>query len=254
MGLVGYAMYYSASLGEALNRLARYGRILNEAVQYVLEEIDDATSLSCHVHPSLVALRHPIEAGAAAIVSIAREITASELVPLGIDFPTSKPDSLSYYRTVFSCPIRFDRPDAAIQFSSRQMQLPTAAADPTLTGYLDDLATMKLDELGEDGRDLVDRVRQELWAMLPGGRPDLWRTASEIGISARTLQRRLGEQGTSFSKVLDDLRRELSDELLADRKLAVSEVAFLLGYSEPSAFQRAFRRWRGVSPRRFRTG
>ncbi len=77
----------------------------------------------------------------------------------------------------------------------------------------------------------------------------MWGTASGLGISARTLQRRLRENGTSFSAVLEELRRELSGELLADKKLAVSDVALLLGYSEPSAFQRAFRRWRGVSPR-----
>ena len=76
--------------------------------------------------------------------------------------------------------------------------------------------------------------------------------AKEMGISERTLQRRLAEEGSSFSKVLDELRRDLADEFLVDRNLAVSEVAFLLGYSEPSTFYRAFRRWHDVSPREFR--
>jgi AraC-like DNA-binding protein len=121
-----------------------------------------------------------------------------------------------------------------------------------LVGYLDDLAAITLAPLEESDENMIAAVRRALWTMLPGGRPDLWRTAAGMGVSARTLQRRLGEEGSSFSRVLDELRRDLSDELLSDRKLSVAEVAFLLGYSEPSAFQRAFRRWRGVSPRRFR--
>ena len=157
------------------------------------------------------------------------------------------------YRAIFSCPVRFGSADARISFDEELLQLPTVAADPGLTSYLDDLATIKLDELGAEDASLVQRIRQQLWTALPSGRADLWRVASDLGMSARSLQRRLGEDGTSFSRVLDDLRRELSNELLEDRKLAVAEVAFLLGYSEPSAFQRAFRRWRGVTPRRYRT-
>jgi AraC-like DNA-binding protein len=159
------------------------------------------------------------------------------------------------YKRAFGCAVRFEQPTAAVLYSAEQMSLPIRLADPTLSGYLDDLASIKLGGLHDgDNQDLVSRVRQTLWDMLPGGRSDLWRTASAMGMSARTLQRRLGEQGTSFSRVLDDLRRELSDELLTGQRLAVSEVAFLLGYSEPRAFQRAFRRWRGVSPKKFRTG
>ena len=97
------------------------------------------------------------------------------------------------------------------------------------------------------------KLRRTLWSALPGGRPNLWRTAADMGISPRTLQRRLGEEHSSFSIVLDELRRDLSDELLSDRQLSVAQVAFLLGYSEPSAFRRAYRRWRGDSPRRYRS-
>jgi AraC-like DNA-binding protein len=84
--------------------------------------------------------------------------------------------------------------------------------------------------------------------------PSLDRVASTLGVSARTLQRQLREEGTSFAGVLTELRREMAPALLRDGRLAVSEVAFLLGYEDPSAFQRAFRRWFGRSPRAFRSG
>ena len=81
---------------------------------------------------------------------------------------------------------------------------------------------------------------------MPNGRPSIERTAREMGITVRTLQRRLGDEGSSFSTVLDTLRRDVTNELMADGKQPVADISFLLGYSEPSAFYRAYRRWRGV--------
>ena len=255
MGLVGYTMYYSRDLDEALCHLARYSRILTEAVRYEWQSEEGRKALVGYADPALVALRHPIEAGLSAIVAIAREIVGTRVCPAEVHLPTPEPEAelRKVYRNMFSCPVTFGSVDARVSFEEELLHLPTVAADPGLTNYLDDLATIKLDELGADNVSLVQRIRQQLWTALPSGRADLWRVSSDLGMSARTLQRRLGEEGTSFSKVLDDLRRELSNELLEDRKLAVAEVAFLLGYSEPSAFQRAFRRWRGVTPRRYRS-
>lgn len=252
LGLVGYAMHYSETLGGALNRLARYGRILSDAIQFEIVETDEQAVFVWQAHPSLVALRHPVELGVTLVVSIGREATSSGLVPLKVDLPSPRPESVDVYRSMFRCPVAFDQPVAAVTFSRQQMQIPTQSPDATLVGYLDELAAITLAPLEESDDSMIAAVRRVLWTMLPGGRPNLWRTAASLDISARTLQRRLGEDGSSFSRVLDELRRDLSDELLSDRKLSVAEVAFLLGYSEPSAFQRAFRRWRGISPRRFR--
>jgi AraC-like DNA-binding protein len=252
LGLVGYAMYHSDTLQGALNRFARYGRILSDAIQFEIADTEEQVVFIWQMPPSLVALRHPVETGVTLVVSIGREITGAELAPTSVELPSPRPEAVAPYRSMFRCPVAFDRPLASVTFSRAQLQLPTQAPDPTLIGYLDDLAAITLAPLEESDENMVAAVRRALWTMLPGGRPDLWRTAAGMGVSARTLQRRLGEEGSSFSRVLDELRRDLSDELLSDRKLSVAEVAFLLGYSEPSAFQRAFRRWRGVSPRRFR--
>jgi AraC-like DNA-binding protein len=251
MGLVGYSMYHSRDLRSALHRLAHYMRILSESVVFKIEESDRQAMLIWQVHPSMVALRHPVELGVTLVVTMAREITGVDIAPISIDLPSSRPESMTPYRTSFRCPISFSRPITSITFSQQQMDLPAAATDATLAGYLDELAAKTLAPLVERSKDLVTNVRYTLWSILANGRPDLGGVAKEMGISERTLQRRLAEEGSSFSKVLDDLRRDLADEFLVDRNLAVSEVAFLLGYSEPSAFQRAFRRWRGVSPRRF---
>ncbi len=250
LGLVGYAIYHSRDGRSALERFARYVRILSEAVRFRVEEGPQTVVLTWEVHPALTEMRHPIESGVSLIVALGRDITGTDLKPLAIDLPGARPADTDDYLDFFGCPVRFGRPSAAVTLSREQADLPTRAPDATLVGYLDDLAAIKLNPLREHEETMVEAVRRVLWTMLPGGRPDLWRTAGELGVSVRTLQRRLGEEKSSFSKVLDELRKDLSDELLADRKLSVSEVAFMLGYSEPSAFQRAYRRWWGVSPRR----
>ncbi len=250
IGLVGYAIYHSRDGRTALQRFARYLRILSEAVRFRVESRPDSVIITWSIHPALAAIRHPVEAGVALIVALGRDITGVDIKPLAVDLPGTRPDDPSEYRAYFGGPVRFGRPVAAVTLSREQANLPTREPDATLVGYLDELAAINLNPLEDHAETMVDAVRRTLWSMLPGGRPDLWRTAEELGVSVRTLQRRLGEEGTSFSKVLDDLRRDLSRELLTDRKLSVSEVAFMLGYSEPSAFQRAYRRWWGASARR----
>jgi AraC-like DNA-binding protein len=252
LGLLGYTVYYSRDLIDALRRFARFGKILSEAIQFKIVETNTQATLSWQAHPSLVVLKHPVEAGVALIVAVAREITATDLEPISVELPSPEPDTVAAYDSVFRCPVSFGRADGSVTFSRQQMTLPVEASDPTLVGYLDELAAKTIAPLGEHGESTTNAVRRILWSRLPGGRTDLRQAAADMKVSERTLQRRLEEEGSSFSRVLDELRRDLSHELLVDRKLAVSEVAFLLGYSEPSAFQRAFRRWRGVSPRGIR--
>jgi AraC-like DNA-binding protein len=254
LGLVGYVMYYSRNLGEALHRFSRYVHIVSEAVQFELATSGERTSLLFGTHPSLLALRNPVEAQLAAVLTVAREITQSDLVPLAINLPFPSPDDAKEYRQFFRCPVHFRHPNAAIVFATSQMRLPIKASDPTLRGYLEELADTTLKSLGAPNEKFADTVRRTLWSELPGGRPNLQRSASRLGISTRTLQRRLRENGTSYSALLEKLRRELSGDLLADKRLGVSDVAFLLGYSEPSALQRAIRRWRPVPPQQYRSG
>ena len=95
-------------------------------------------------------------------------------------------------------------------------------------------------------------MHQAIWAELSSGPPTLPETARALGISTRTMQRQLKEEGTTYAEVLDALRREMAAGLLHNHTLAIYEVAFLLGYSEPSTFYRAFRRWHGMSPGDYR--
>ncbi len=252
LGIVGYAMYFSDDLGQAMQRFSRYCRVLSEAVQCTVEREGRSVALVFEVHPSLQAVRHPVEVQLAAILSVARDITRTALVPEEVRLPFADAIEPGLFRDVFRCPIRYNNLDPAIIYRPEQLQLSVRTSDSTLSGYLDQLAEAAVDSLGDSGDDLIAEVRRTLWSDLPGGKPDVARTASALGLTSRTLQRRLQRRGTSFAEILDVLRQEIATELVANETLAIAEIAYLLGYSEPSAFQRAFRRWHGRPARQYR--
>lgn len=247
MGLVGYAMYHSADLYAALSNLCRYGRIVSDAVTAGIQEKDDRFILRCNAPPFMITMRHPVESMLSLLITISRELTGKALTPLSVRVPEPRPDSTTAYDDLFGLPVTFNAAVASIAFSRRDMALPTRAPDAELIRYLTELAEAKLAELGDRSGGLVDRVRRTIWASLPDDKPDLSKIAREMGMSPRTLQRRLSEHGTSFSAVLEDFRREMAEELRANQGFAAAEVAFMLGYSESSAYQRAARRWREMS-------
>jgi AraC-like DNA-binding protein len=250
-GLVGYTMVYSRTLVQALQRVARYGDIMSEAVQCSLQIERDHTKLVADGGPRLDALRHPVDARFASMVGVAREITGVGIVPIEVRFRYERPAEISEHARFFRCPIAFGQPIAALLFRNEDLQLPVVSADETLCGYLDRLADEVVQSLGSE-HSFTEKLQRAIWAELSGGRPTLQRTALALGVSVRTLQRRLREEGTTYGAVLEAFRREMAVRLLRDRRIAVCEVAYLLGYSEPSTLRRAFRTWHGVTPAEFR--
>jgi AraC-like DNA-binding protein len=249
-GLVGYTMAFSSTVGSALRRLSHHSRIMSDSLVVALETEGEATWLRIDVQAALRALRPAADARLAAVLAACREIAAAPIAPLMVQLPYRRPTDVKDYETFFAAPLEFGALATAFLLRNEDLARVVAVADPTLTGYLDRLAEQAL---GSE-RTVRDRVRRVLWSELTEAVPSLDRVASTLGVSARTLQRQLREEGTSFAGVLTELRREMAPALLRDGRLAVSEVAFLLGYEDPSAFQRAFRRWFGRSPRAFRSG
>jgi AraC-like DNA-binding protein len=249
LGIVGYTMAYSPTLDRALQRMARFSRVVSEAIEIALEV--DRAEITMDGGPRFDTLKRPVDSRLAALLAVTREITATDLVPREVRFGYEKPADTSQYAAFFRCPLRFGQPVAALAFYREDLGRRVVTADKTLVGYLDRLADEALESLsGEDT--FVGRVRRAIWKELSDGRPNLKRTALVLGTSARTLQRRLTDEGTTFASVLEAFRKELASGLLRNRELSIYEIAFLLGYSEPSTFHRAFRRWNSSSPQEFR--
>ncbi|MEH2184414.1 helix-turn-helix domain-containing protein [Nostoc sp.] len=172
-------------------------------------------------------------------------------MPLKVGFQHSLPEEISAYHRLFRAPVEFAQPINEIVFDSTFLSSPLLKSDPGLGRVLDRYIEDLLAKLPQSGS-FIDGVRREISIQLRGGNLEVETIAKRLGFVSRTLQRKLKEAGTSYQELLDETRQSLSIYYLQEQQMAVSEVAFLLGFSEASAFYRAFKRWTGTTPSEFR--
>lgn len=254
LGLAGYAMCYSARLEVALRRLVRYGRILTDTVQFELEApAGERRAVAALAHAGLAAaLPFAVDSRLAALVAVCREMTGVTIIPTEVTLTYAQPRTMAEHRSFFRCALRFGQPESKVIFLERDLRLPVIRADETLAGYLSEHAERVLRTL-VTGKSTRERVRSAIWAMLSEGRPTLQHVATALEIPPRTLQRHLAQEGTSLHDEVEHIRQTMAVATLRDQALAIDEVAFLLGYREPSTFYRSFKRWTGRTPQEYRT-
>lgn len=253
LDLVEFAFRSSPSLTSALERLVRYGRVISDRVaarvdlngERLLLAFGDVGSTALHPGRAEFAL--------AAALKLARDSTGHHIIPQQVSFAHAAPLDASEHRRFFRGPVRFAAGSTSLILSVSDAARPMLGADDALSAVV----RRRLDKALTE-RDLQaagpfsGRVRRLMVEHL--GRTALTPStvARALTLSERTLSRRLGEEGTSFRGMLDDVRREFACALLRDRSLSIGDIAFFLRYSEPAAFHRAFRRWTGQSPGDFR--
>ena len=250
-GLVGYVARFSGTLRGALRRVQRYGRIFTEAVEFRLQEGRPQVALA-RAHPALGPGHALAETyRLAAVLSASRELTGVDIVPSDVTFTHPQPPSTTAHRQYFRCPLHFEVHSATIAFRASDLDLPVVGADETLAGYLSRYAEQVLASLLH-GETMRHRVRATVWSLLGDGPPSLKHVAAALRMPTRTLQRRLAAEGTSLHREIEEIRKTMAIAVLRDDSMAIGDVAFLLGYSEPSTFFRSFKRWTGSTPRQFR--
>jgi AraC-like DNA-binding protein len=169
-----------------------------------------------------------------------------------VDFSHPRPDDIGEHERIFDCPVRFGAETCQLVIDREAWDLPRmGGADLALFSVLDAHARMLLDQLPKV-TDLVGRLREAIAAELRGGNPKIETIATRLAMSTRTLQRRLKDEGVVFNDVVDAIRFRAAKSYLAQRDIACVEVAYLLGFSEQSAFNRAFKRWSGRTPSEYR--
>jgi AraC-like DNA-binding protein len=250
--VLDYATRSSATLGEGLERLVRYHRILHDAAVVQLR-VEGNTARLTHALPAATGglPRHTAEFIVVAWLVVARQATGLSIAPVEVSFQHAPPADLTEHRRLFRAPIRFDGPLNGIVLRRAVLDTPLVKADPGLCAVLD-RHVRELIEKVPRATAFDDRVRQLVASGLSSGGASAATVARQLHMSRRTLQRQLGADGTSFRELSDTLRRELAMRYLCEREVAIAEVAFLLGFSETSAFHRAFRRWSGTTPSAYR--
>ena len=246
--VLDYALCYSATLGDALGRILRYHRVLSDAWDFELKIRRGVAHL---VRRAETSERHSVEALCALLLLRARKITIQPITPRFVRFSHPRPSNVNPYAALFACPVQFDCPITELAFDSADLTLPTSKADEGLVTVLDRHMQDLLDRLPH-ADEFVQAVHRVVAHALRGGKPTLASTARAMRSSTRTVQRRLLDRGTTHRIVVDQVRRELAERLVAAGRQSLTEVAFLVGFSELSGFQRTFKRWTGRSPHEFR--
>lgn len=253
-GLLGYAMSYSETLASALRRLARYSPILADGLQLELQRSDAHHRVTMSVSDAMpgAGLPYAVVGRLAALVAACREITGVDVIPFEVTFVYPQPRLTAEHRGFFRCSLRFGQPLSKVVFFERDLRLPVPRADETLAGYLSAHAEKVLRTLVA-GTQTRERVRSVIWTLLSEGRPTLHAVAAALRMSPRTLQRRLAQERSSVQSEVEHIRKTMAMATLRDRSIPIDDVAFVLGYAEPSTFYRSFKRWTGKSPHQYRT-
>ncbi len=241
-----YAALSSETLGECIERSGRYLRLLHDRLNTWLVVEGERASQGCDMPPPLRFPPAAVDFFLAVMVLMGRRISPG-WNPLQVRFAYPEPSDTAEHVRVFQSTLRFGATDSCLVFSAERLAAPMPKADARLCTILDRHAEQLLEQLPAADR-LVDQVRQLVLSELRGGEPTNQRIARKLALSTRTLRRRLQEEGTTFKQILEELRRDMALRYLSERQLSPGEVAYLLGFSTPSAFHKAFKRWTGVTP------
>ncbi|WP_242010266.1 AraC-like transcriptional regulator QhpR [Acetobacter conturbans] len=250
LGMLGYAALSSSVLGEALDNLASFFPIHqdNSIVRHQKEgalcrlEYDVVDPL-IHDH------RHDAELSLAVFCNIIREARGPDWMPMSVSFRHKAPSCTDEHEKAFGCPVFFGQATNAILFSSDILSTPMPAADSLLFSAIKD-GLLQIEATKQSlNQDFLMQVRRIIFDLLPHGYPSISQVAERLGCPYWTFQRRLVDAGFTYRLLVEDVRRHHAVKYLREDEHSVAQTAFLLGYSEGSAFTRAFTRWYGCSPR-----
>ncbi len=245
--VVGYSMTCSATLREAMHRFARFEKLISNSATVTVFETPDTLKVNFDfdMGGGTQPVWQAVDTSLAGLVRFISWIAGSEIAPVAVYFRHKGPQDLSEYQKFLTCPIHFSCDENSIIFTASDMDRPILSADEQLASLLDTVAINNMAEVNER---FAKRVRDCLEVQVSEGQISRLRTAQLMNMTERTLLRRLKGEGTTFQEVLDKLREELAYDYLLQPDMTIQKVSSLLGFSEPSTFSRAFKRWTGHSP------
>ncbi|MEQ8913443.1 MAG: AraC family transcriptional regulator ligand-binding domain-containing protein [Pseudomonadales bacterium] len=252
LGAVGFAMKSAPILRASFSRLHRYTRLFNTASKFWLEETGDGARWLHHrSQPARDGMYLSNEGALVTFVTLCREVNAPDFVPSAVQYRHQPVGSVAALEAYYRCPVTFGADVDALAFTAEQLDAPNAVGDESIWRFFSTHLEQTLARLDEESA-IDGQVVLKIADTLSDGTPTIGTIASQLGMSARTLQRRLAERGRTFQALVEDARRHLAEQLLSSTRYSLAEVAFLTGFSEQSAFTRAFKRWAGETPRAYR--
>jgi len=250
-GVVGFSAMTSPDFGAALARIARYNALVSACQIDILADGDACEVRIRYDGPVRPYSRSRLDIQMGTLLTFGRMFTEQAIVPLRVML-TELPAYHAHYAEAFGCEALFEQPHDAIVFRRADLDLPLVSANPHVAALFDNAAERDLRAHGAAGGRTAGAVREILRKQLRGDAPDIEGVATALSLSARTLQRRLAEEGVRFTRLLDEARMEMAQRYLSAGRASLTEIAYLLGFSEPNSFFRSFKRWTGKTPADFR--
>lgn len=242
--------FFARDLRDGLARLSRHKRLCTPEKLTVTETAEECRVEAAWLYSDIPEPHAVADITFAAVLELGRRGTGRHIKPLRVETTRAGPLSDAHV-AYFGTPIIPACRRNALVLDRADLDLPFPGHNPELLAILDPALATSLDEI-DALTSLLDQVKITITRRIASGKPDIADVAHELGLSERTLQRRISALGSSYRKLLDEARRELGRQLLSEERSSIDEIAFLLGFQETSSFYRAFRMWEGVTPQQWR--
>jgi len=248
---LSYAWLASSSLREAWDRMARYARLLSDELRIEVQPSDAGAWLLVSRHERRpTPHRASQDASIATLTRMCRQLRGEAFRPLRVRLAYERPESIAALSRVLMAPLEFGFEDLGMEVAAADLAAPLPTGNVELAQVSEQVIAEYLSH--HDARSLGHSVKKKLLEHLPSGRVGAARVARELHMTGRTLQRQLKAEGTSYKQLLDEVRRDLASRYVGEPHVPLYEVTYLLGFSEPSNFSRAFKRWTGMTPHEYR--
>jgi len=250
MHALGYAWMSSSSLRTALQRLVRYIHIVNQSSQVEISETEDQLTLTWKNIGFETDTPWISDIRISMLLAMCRANFGTDLNPISVSLFRQAPPKTGRYYEHFKCPVTFSAEQDSLTLSLADVDKELPSSNVLMSQVHDQIMIKYLAGLNDDN--IIERVKTAIIELLPDGRMSDVKVAEMLFMSNRTLQRKLAAQNTSFKTILVEVRENLALQYIRDSRLTLTELSFQLGFSEMSAFSRAFKQWTGASPKQYR--
>jgi AraC-like DNA-binding protein len=247
---LGFAVFASSTLRDAFERFVRYGDLVSEAAKIELLDAGEVVRFRLVVPEGLGRpANEAIDAILSLVARTARALSESTVTPIAVQLERPEPVPSEPFAKVFRAPVEFEARENVLEFAARGLDQRLPAGNAELARSNDEVVARYLARIQRTR--VSNRLRSWFIDQLPAGEPTEKAAARSLGMSLRNLQRRLEDEGTTYREALNETRRKIARAYLDEGQSSVTEIAFLLGFTDTNSLSRAFRRWTGLSPRAY---
>lgn len=251
-GVLGLSWRTCSRVGEIFERSERYFKLLSNTFDWQIKKEGSVSHIVLNREANRKGMELSTEASLSATVVVLKAMSEKNISPIQVSFKHKEPKDLTSHKKAFNCPILFEQSQYSISYRTEDLNLRTAKADASINSYLLQQVDEKTKGIKIPGSKFVRDVESLIKDALPTGIPSIHHIADLTAMSNRTLTRRLSEAGVTYRDLIKKTQETIAKDMLRNTTQSIGEIAFLTGFSEQSAFNRAFKKWTDLTPSEFR--